>query len=220
MFCNPMYCRRTVLLWFLSQPRSILLFPFAIETPPTDKELRNFVMSLLIAGRDTTAAALSWTMYEICRHPHVGDKIREESESICGSVRVGGGSGDNDNSNSNTYNAETIRNLPYTHAVVMEALRLHPPTPENFRFNIHDDTLPDGTFIPAGSCVMYSAYSINHNDNVWSATTTTAKSGGNKLMKDTKYPVDEFHPERFFEQTEPSPFSYPTFNAGPRMCPG
>ena len=168
------------------------------EKAPTNKELRDVVMNFILAGRDSTACALSWTMYELTRHPQWMNKIREEALLICG-MKEGTGEG--------RYDVKQIGKLKITHAVVMEALRLHPPVAEDFKFAVGDDILPDGTKIPAGACVMYSPYSINRNDNVWGNT-------------DNKYPVDEFCPERFFNRLDPSTFTFPTFNAGQRTCPG
>lgn len=156
------------------------------EADPSEKELRDFVMTFVMAGRDTTAAALSWTLWELTRHPSHMDAIREEVDRICNGV----------------FSAENTENLPFTTAVIMEALRLHSPAPELFRFAVNDDTLPDGTFIPAGSCVNYSPNSINHSDKVWGTD------------------ADEFDPKRWLSKGEPSPYKFPTFNAGPRTCPG
>jgi cytochrome P450 len=129
-------------------------------------------------------------MYELTKHPTVADRIREESELVCGAK------------DDAVYTYETIQQLDYTHAVVMETLRLHSPVPDDFKFSVKDDILPDGTHIPAGSCVMYSPYTINHNPSIWGET------------------ADQFLPDRFLNTMEPSPFSFPTFNAGPRTCPG
>jgi len=146
-------------------------------------------MNFLLAGRDSTAVGLSWTVYELTRHPDVADKIREEVKEALAC-------------NGQVLTHVTVEQLEYTNAVVMEALRLHPPVPDDFKFSIKEDVLPDGTRIPAGSCVMYSINTITHSDKVW---------GEN---------VQEFVPERFLGKVEPSPFRYPVFHAGPRMCPG
>lgn len=165
-----------------------MLLTYADPTP-TEQEVRDVVMNFLLAGRDSTACGLSWTVYELTKHPSVADKIREEVQTVLAR-------------NNGEYSHKVVEQLEYTHAVVMEALRLHPPVPDDFKFSIKDDELPDGTCIPAGSCVMYSINTINHSDKVW----------GND--------VNEFVPERFLGQVEPSSFKYPVFNAGPRLCPG
>jgi cytochrome P450 len=93
------------------------------EAEPSKKELRDFVMTFVMAGRDSTAAALSWTLWELTRHPSHIDTIREEVDRVCrGKV-----------------SAESAEKLPFTMSVIMEALRLHSPAPELFRFAVKDD---------------------------------------------------------------------------------
>ena len=161
-------------------------------TPCTDKELRDFCMLFLLAGRDTTSASLCWCVYELTRHPAWICNLREEIATICGT--------DDDNAEKFTY--EAIQQMKVVHAIVHETLRLHSPAPDNYRFAVNDDILPDGTQIPAGSLVMFSPYTINHSEKVW---------GENP---------DEFDPSRWIDTGEPSPSRSPTFGAGPRQCPG
>jgi cytochrome P450 len=158
------------------------------DAPPGPRELRDLVMNFALAGRDGTACTMSWALYELTKHPAVADSIREEVRQVC--------------NNGNDYSYDAIQSLTYTHAVVMETLRLHPPVPDDFKFALRDDVLPDGTRIPAGSLVMYSPYTINHSEPVWGADAA------------------DFRPDRFLESGEPSAFKFPTFNAGPRTCPG
>jgi cytochrome P450 len=155
-----------------------------------DEKLRDVIMNIMLAGRDTTAAGLSWTFYELTKRPDVVDKIVAEVEEICGPV----GAAD--------YSFDNISKLKYTHCVAMEGLRLHPPVPNDPKFAIHADTFPDGTHIPAGSLVTYVLLSMGRSELIW------GKDAG------------EFNPERFLNTTEPSPFRYSVFNAGPRMCLG
>jgi cytochrome P450 len=157
------------------------------EAELSEKELRDFVMTFVMAGRDTTAAALSWTLFELTKHPTLIDIIREEVDRVC---------------KDDNFTIESIEALPFTNAVIMETLRLHSPVPDNFRFAVKDDTLPDGTVIPAGSLVMYSPYTINHSDKVWGTD------------------ADQFDPTRWLDRGESSPSKFPTFNLGPRTCPG
>lgn len=117
---------------------SFFLCVTSAEPPPTNKEVRDVVMNFILAGRDSTACGLSWALYELTKHPIAVDKIRDEVRRVVGS-------------NATNYTFETIEKLEYTHAVVMEALRLHPPVPDDFKFAIKEDVLPDGTRIPQGS---------------------------------------------------------------------
>lgn len=162
------------------------------EKDPTEQELRDFVMTFVLAGRDTTAVGLAWTIFELTKHPAIVSSIREEVDRL-----------QSEFSEEDHWSYNFVDKLNYTLAVVMEALRLHSPAPDNFRFAIKDDKLPDGTIVPAKSLVMYSIYTINHSEKVWGDT------------------ANSFDPERFVkDRLEPSPLKYPTFNAGPRLCPG
>merc|ERR1719387_2850524 len=68
--------------------------------------LRDLVLNFLIAGRDTTAQALSWTIYCLCQNPEVGDRARQEIRDVCG---VRGPA------------FEDMNRLPYLQAVLNEA---------------------------------------------------------------------------------------------------
>ncbi len=77
--------------------------------PMTDEELRDELMTLLVAGHETTATALSWALYWIHRLPEVKEKLLEELDTL----------GDDPD-------PSTIARLPYLNAVCSETLRLYP----------------------------------------------------------------------------------------------
>jgi cytochrome P450 len=167
------------------------------RTSGTDKELRDIVLNFMIAGRDTTACALSWTMYELTKSPEVQEKVRKEFSSIFTSdAEI-------------TY--DNVNKLNYCHAVVLEVLRLHPSVPKDVKYAVKADTWPDGTKIPAGATVIYCPYAMGRDKRIW------------------KDPLS-FKPERFLTLheengtiasiNEPSVYTYPVFNAGPRLCLG
>ena len=169
---------------------------------PSSTELRDVVMNFLIAGRDTTACALSWTMYELNRHPDVKQKVLEEANKFCSSGdRV---------LRDEDYTYENIGEMRYTHAVALEVLRLHPSVPVEVKFSINEDKLPDGTKIHPGCACIYSPYAMGRNKVIWGED------------------AEEFKPERMLSKDdegnvkniEPSPFAYTTFNSGPRICLG
>jgi len=159
-----------------------------VGQPLHDNELHSVVMNILLAGRDTTACALSWAFFEIIKRPDVIQNIVQEATQICGGT--------------NGYTHDTVNQLQYTHAVVMEVLRLHPSVPNDYKFAIHDDVLPDGTFVPAGAGVIWLPRYMGRSEEIW---------GPDAL---------EFKPERFLNQKEPSMFRYTVFNAGYRLCLG
>jgi len=156
----------------------------------SDKELRDIVVSVMFAGRDSTSSALSWVFYEIGRNPNARDKIISEVESIC---RV---------EDKMEYSIEAMGQLKYTHCVILETLRLHPPIPENIRYAVKSDVLPDGTHIPSGSAIGLSYMSMGYSSCIW---------GDDAHI---------FKPERFLGKKEPSQFLFPVFHGGPRVCIG
>ena len=175
----------------------------------TSKQLRDIVMNFMIAGRDTTACAMSWSIYELTKNPECAERIIAEVESVMGDRLTKGGNGGANADADADADAdaadgiyEKIGELKYTHSVITEVLRLHPSVPTDLKYAVQDDTLPDGTKILAGATVIYSPYAINRDKVSWG--------------KD----ADEFNPSRFFDKLEPSTFKYPTFNAGPRLCLG
>ena len=113
-------------------------------------------------------------------------KVIQEVEEVCGSIA---------NAQPN-YSYDTLCKLRYTHAAVMEVLRLHPPVPVDHKYAIKDDVLPDGTFIPAGAAVSWVTIAMGHSKKIW---------GDDGL---------QFNPDRFLNSKEPSMCKFPVFNAG------
>ncbi|KAI8615372.1 cytochrome P450 [Chytriomyces sp. MP71] len=106
--------------------------------------------------------------------------------------------------NNATPTYDQIKNsLPYAIAIVRETLRLYPAVPGNMKQAITDATLPDGTFIPKGSFVNWNPYAMGRTEAIWG------------------FDAKQFRPERWLEmEKQPSPFDYPVFHAGPRVCLG
>ncbi|ETM44676.1 hypothetical protein L914_10111 [Phytophthora nicotianae] len=157
------------------------------------KILRSIIVTFIVAGRDTTAACITYCFYAIARHPQVQKRIVEELESLKRST----------DSSSTPFTFENVKNMRYLDAVVHEALRLYPPVPYNLKCAVKDDYLPDDTFVPAGVEIVYSPWYMGRNSAIW---------GDDPL---------EFRPERWLELTKhPSAYEFPAFQAGPRLCLG
>jgi len=150
------------------------------------KLLRDIVVGFITAGRDTTTAALTWTTYLLQRHPDVREKVQAEIRTL-------------DFSSPPTY--DSLHSLKYLDAVIHEAMRMYPPVPFEVKMAAQDDTLPDGTFVPAGVEVHFSPWLMGHSERLW------------------KNP-EHFDPERWIGSPKPSSFAYPVFQAGPRVCMG
>jgi len=111
----------------------------------SDKYLLDVLKNFLIAGRDTTAVCLTWTLYLLSQHPDVEKKLLDEINTIVGK------------NGKVTY--ENLAELKYMKQVIDESLRLYPPVPIDSRQAVNDDILPGtGHHIPAGTVVIYSPY--------------------------------------------------------------
>lgn len=112
------------------------------------RQVRDEIMTLLLAGHDTTAAALTWTSYLLARHPEVQEALADESRA----ASAGG---------------DLVERLPLHARVVQESLRLFPPVPGFSRDAIADDDL-DGFAVKAGSKIELSAYATHRHRDFWS----------------------------------------------------
>lgn len=120
--------------------------------PPPRALVRDEVMTLLLAGHETTAAVLSWTWHLLARHPEARQRLcRELDERLQG--RAPG--------------VDDLARLPYTRMVLHEALRLYPPVWLLPRRAIGPDEI-GGYRIPAGSDVLVSIYSLQRHPQFWS----------------------------------------------------
>ncbi|KAI8886541.1 cytochrome P450 [Backusella circina FSU 941] len=161
-----------------------------------DTELRDTVLNFIIAGRDTTAQALSWLFYRLALSPRIEKKMLEEmGEKITDEI---------ENDAPALY--EVINGMTYFHAVFFETLRLYPSVPGNRKCAVEDDILPDGTPVPAGTYVAWLPYAEGRSTKIWGQDAT------------------EFKPERWLgEQGDLNRFSqgqWPAFHGGPRVCLG
>jgi len=117
-----------------------------------DQWLRDVVLNFIIAGRDTTGILLTWTFFEISRHPELLSKIQAEIEVIF--------EGDLPTS-------ETLGKLVYLDKFIKEVLRLHPSVPSTGRWALNDDVFPDGTIIKAGYQIRYLPYYMHRDPKYW-----------------------------------------------------
>ena len=166
--------------------------------------LRDVVTNFVIAGRDTTANALTWALWELSEAPAAAARVREEARRELGRAHA-----DIDDTGGVSYDA--LKRMPYTHACVLEALRLHPSVPQDLKQAARDDVLPDGTLVRKGSYVSYDPYVMGRLQELW------------------EDPL-EFKPERFLRVTDeqtgalavvtPDLYKFTAFQAGPRRCLG
>ncbi|KAF3915549.1 hypothetical protein ABW21_db0204883 [Orbilia brochopaga] len=180
----------------------IFLEAIAKETQDP-KVLRDSLLSILLAARDTTAALLGWTFYSLVRHPEVEQKLRRIILEDFGTE---------DAAEPKPITFESLKGCQYLRWVLDETLRLYPPVPFNMRLAARDTTLPLGggsdqkspVFLAKGHMVNYDVYSMHRREDIWGAD------------------ANWFRPERWGEERDKSfgYFDYLPFNGGPRICIG
>ena len=116
-----------------------------------DEYLKDLMLNFVIAGRDTTANALSWAFYALSSHHQVEETLAKEiSETF----------GDSDP----TFEVKEMR---YATAFVSETLRLYPSVPKDPKNAVADDVLPDGTQIKAGDWIVYLPWVMGRLKSIW-----------------------------------------------------
>lgn len=119
----------------------------------SESELSDIILNFIIAGRDTTAQALSWTFYLLAKNPSIKAELLQEVQLVLGKREK--------------LSYEDIKDMSFARAVFLEALRLYPSVPKNLKQCIKDDYLPDGTFIPKNANVIWSPYSMGRSELIW-----------------------------------------------------
>lgn len=187
--------------------------------------IRDQLLSLLLASRDTTACLLTYVTYFMAMHPEICQKLRAEVLEHCGPR--------------NPPSYEQIRGMKYMRAVINETLRLFPPVPLNVRECRHSCTLPpsDPTFaysspsskspsyaqtipttnptapdprplyVPSGTPVVFLPLLIHRNKALWGPD------------------AEQFDPERWIDRSRvkkfvENPTMWMPFSLGPRICVG
>ncbi|XP_054796857.1 cytochrome P450 97B2, chloroplastic isoform X2 [Prosopis cineraria] len=182
-----------------------------------DRQLRDDLMTMLIAGHETTAAVLTWACFLLAQNTTKMKKAQAEVDLVLGEGRP---------------TLESLKNLPYIRLIVIEALRLYPQPPLLIRRSLKSDVLPggykgdkDGYAIPAGTDLFISVYNLHRSPYFWDSP-------------------HEFEPERFLVQKKSeeiegwagfdpsrspgalypneivSDFAFLPFGGGPRKCVG
>jgi cytochrome P450 len=121
-----------------------------VDTGMTDRQLRDEVMTIFLAGHETTANALVWTWYLLALNPDIERRLLSEISTVVGDRWP---------------ELRDVPNLTYTEAVVNESLRLFPPA-YAFSRRVLANTTIGGYHIPAGSAVLLSQWII-HRDARW-----------------------------------------------------
>ncbi len=159
------------------------LLGLLLDSGLPDSAVRDELVTMVIAGHETVAAALAWTLMLLAEHPEAQDRVRDEVDAHDGPVDLLG----------------HRERLPWTRAVVDEALRLYPPAWAISRRSLGPDVL-GGREVPEGTLAIISPWLVHRRADEWPDPLA-------------------FRPERFLGATRP-PVGYLPFGQGPRLCIG
>uniref|UniRef100_A0ACD5V8Z0 Uncharacterized protein n=2 Tax=Avena sativa TaxID=4498 RepID=A0ACD5V8Z0_AVESA len=182
-----------------------------------DRQLRDDLMTMLIAGHETTAAVLTWSIFLLAQNPTKMRKAQAEIDAVL---------------NNGAITADKLKKLEYIRLIIVESLRLYPQPPLLIRRSLRPDKLPggyngakEGYEIPAGTDLFLSIYNLHRSPYFWDRP-------------------NEFEPERFtvpkmdeniegwagFDPARSPGAMYPNeiiadfaflpFGGGPRKCVG
>ncbi|KAJ9646203.1 hypothetical protein H2204_000866 [Knufia peltigerae] len=169
----------------------------AKETVPTGV-MRDQLLSLLLASRDTTASFASWVVYALVKHPRVIAKLRGAIQTRLPHGTVPG--------------AADISALTYLRHVLNETMRIFPVVPLNGRTARVDTVLPEGggedgqspLSVPEGTKIGFNIYALQHRRDIFGED------------------ADDFRPERWESDGASGDFegAFAPFILGPRVCLG
>ena len=178
------------------------------------RQLRDDLMTMLIAGHETTAAVLTWTLYELAQQPSLMRRLQAEIDEVCGDRPP-------------TY--DDMKNLSFMRDCIAETLRMYPEPPLLIRRAIGDDVLPRGgaqsnTFIPEGTDIFIATWNLHRSPDHWHEP--------NKYNPDRfSQPFESADPERTgwsgytpgsgaYPNEVHSDFAFLPFGGGSRKCVG
>ncbi|KAI1211052.1 cytochrome P450 [Annulohypoxylon truncatum] len=166
----------------------------------SDENLVDQLMTFLAAGHETTATAMTWGIYMLCRYPEIQKRLRDEIRANLPPI-------DSDKG----VNSQDIDHLPYLNAVASEVLRYYAPVPLTLREAAVDTTI-QGQKVPKGTAIMLSPWATNFDKTMWGPD------------------AHEFNPDRWMPKGPDdkkaasggasSNYAFLTFLHGPRSCIG
>ena len=173
-----------------------------IESIPDDEwnsstiqQLCDEVKTFILAGHETSASMLTWSLLELSKNPALAARIREEGRRVFkGHLSPDG------KRLISLPSMEEINTLHFADACLRESLRLYSVVPTVARVNAEDITVGD-YYLPRGSTLLVLIQGVHHNPQYWP-----------EPMK--------YDPDRFLGKQEIQPYTFLPFVEGPRMCIG
>jgi cytochrome P450 len=150
----------------------------------SDREVAANILTFILAGHETTARTLGWALHLISRSPETAARLKAEADAF------------------DVDQVKWADGLPWTRAVIEEAMRLFPPAPTLARRSLGPDVI-GGQAIEARAAIVISPWILHRHAMLWEAP-------------------DDFRPERFLPENRKAidRYAYIPFSAGPRVCIG
>ncbi|KAL9289449.1 putative isoflavone 2'-hydroxylase [Arabidopsis thaliana] len=131
------------------------------ETQPeyyTDNIIKGIMLSLILAGTDTSAVTLEWTLSALLNHPQILSKARDEIDNKVGLNRL--------------VEESDLSHLPYLQNIVSESLRLYPASPLLVPHVASEDCKVGGYHMPRGTMLLTNAWAIHRDPKIWDDPTS------------------------------------------------
>ncbi|XP_002968239.2 cytochrome P450 97B2, chloroplastic [Selaginella moellendorffii] len=202
-----------------SKVRDASLLRFLVDMRGEDvdnKQLRDDLMTMLIAGHETTAAVLTWSTFLLAQNPTIVTKVQQEIDTVLGDRRP---------------TLEDLKNLKYTKLVIAEALRLYPQPPLLIRRSLQPDKLPgghkgdpDGYSIPKGTDIFISVFNLHRSPYFWENPESFDPERFLRRRVDSSIPgwagIDPTKLQGLYPNEIMADFAFLPFGGGPRKCVG
>ncbi|PIN21474.1 Cytochrome P450 CYP4/CYP19/CYP26 subfamily [Handroanthus impetiginosus] len=170
---------------------SILRFLLASREEVSSAQLRDDLLSMLVAGHETTGSVLTWTAYLLSKDPSSLRKAQEEVDGVLQGRLP-------------TY--EDIKNLKFLTRCIIESMRLYPHPPVLLRRAQVTDVLPGNYKVNPGQDIMISVYNIHHSAQVWERA--------------DDFVPERFDLDSPVPNESNTDFRFIPFSGGPRKCVG
>lgn len=170
---------------------SILRFLLASREEVSSVQLRDDLLSMLVAGHETTGSVLTWTLYLLSKDSSSLAKAQEEVDRVLQGRRP---------------SYEDIKGLKFLTRCIMESLRLYPHPPVLIRRSQVPDELPGDYKVNAGQDIMISVYNIHRSSKVWDRA--------------EEFLPERFDLDGPVPNETNTDFRFIPFSGGPRKCVG
>ncbi|GAB5360755.1 hypothetical protein AAMO2058_000654800 [Amorphochlora amoebiformis] len=185
------------------------------DEPVSSKQLRDDLMTMLVAGHETTASALTWALFELMQNQQLFNKVREEVDRVIGD---------------RSPNYQDIMDLELVRLCIAESLRMYPEPPLLIRRSLEEKILPRGganqeTKLPRGADIFISSYNLHRSPLFWENPDTFDPERFLRPFKNPEAPYWKgYDPAmwkgRLYPTEASADYAYIPFGGGGRKCVG